>query len=1140
MSLFDVIDKFNSDGVGELSSVAKIKAHDITKSLGKYLKGGLSKFKKDDVLNLVSVLKNYEKNKYYLGNREIIPNQEQRDIINADIHHNIRVIAGAGTGKTTTIMCRIKYQLDNYVTPDKILVLTFNVEARKNLERILNKMIGFDINVEIRTIDSFCRKIIGDFKDDYGQDMWNYSLSELSVIGAEIMKEYGKIISLRYSHVFFDEFQDVNEEQFKILKSFADNGVYLTVIGDDSQNIYQFRGSDNYYIINFDKIFRNTKTFQITTNYRSVAEIIDLANDSIMNNDERIHKIMKTNTDDKGKITLELFKSSKLNPSIINKIRYYVDDLKLDYGDIAILARNSFHLRSIETELEKSEIPYSSLITDKYGDNEKQLIELNKVVISTIHRSKGLEWRVVIMMGVRDIEFPSQMNNNLKNIEEERRLFYVGCTRAKQYLHFMESSKNVPLSRFLAEIKKKLDIKINLKNKEKVSNKMFKFFDFEDKKKNYQLQMVLDSLSGKKLNYMKKQGMILKIKPKEIDFMDVEEKLKLNDEIKKYAFVSDFNIYCKTYFIRELYLLNNSEIRNNNVDNVINSIHLTEDEQKIFNTFNLDHYFKNGELLEDIPKKYERIVTKLIMKLKRYINDDTDGMEIVKENGMKIIKKISSYHYPTFFMNRLKKAYETYCNPKLKSENILEDIYFVSLCKKFNDGRRRLVYRNVYELFKADFEKIKLRIDNLILKFKKNITKHICDIHMTHRYRMNETNVNLFGDMDFIDVNKKTLYLIKCSEKEYTIEYLIELLSQYSLFETDYKTLDIDNFNVDIKKLCVVNLLMGKKYIIPIDDYDSKKLIHYYGELIADDRNGIRDKISDYDEIIKKQESKIDYNDLINSDNLVSRLDDLQSLLFCSVEEIDDNVSNVDLFQHIEIKDYDKKSGYIVLDIENNTVTSDIIQIAYGIYDDNHNMIKKHNSYIKDRFIDWRAKQITGITNDIIREKGEDFYYVMNKFFKDLSKVKYIVGHHVGTDISKIKSNLEYHKITININIDDFEKKDTGNMYRKIYKKSGALEKIYQELFGQKIDNAHDAWVDVKHTQKIFTKMFDEYEAIVKKEKSEEKDIKTKIKKSKNINKKDFLDKQQTIFDDDKKKKKHKNGKMINLGNSSKLNSFFS
>src|SRR5690606_1995249 len=116
--------------------------------------------------------------------------------------------------------------------------------------------------------DSFCYKLKCDFHGGYNLGYGNnqkmtvdYSLSELGAVGKKIMEQYGTEICSQYRYVFFDEFQDVNDNQFQILKQFVKNGCKLTVIGDDAQNIYQFRGSDNYYIINFDKIIPDVKTY---------------------------------------------------------------------------------------------------------------------------------------------------------------------------------------------------------------------------------------------------------------------------------------------------------------------------------------------------------------------------------------------------------------------------------------------------------------------------------------------------------------------------------------------------------------------------------------------------------------------------------------------------------------------------------------------------------------------------------------------------------------------------------------------------------------------------------------------------------------------------------------------------------------
>ncbi len=102
-------------------------------------------------------------------------------MIDAPTNYHLRVLAGAGagtgtgtgtgTGKTTTVCCRIKKLIDSGIHPKNILMLTFNVEACANMKQRLEDMFGFEIDVEIRTIDAFCRKLIFHYKMDSNGDI---------------------------------------------------------------------------------------------------------------------------------------------------------------------------------------------------------------------------------------------------------------------------------------------------------------------------------------------------------------------------------------------------------------------------------------------------------------------------------------------------------------------------------------------------------------------------------------------------------------------------------------------------------------------------------------------------------------------------------------------------------------------------------------------------------------------------------------------------------------------------------------------------------------------------------------------------------------------------------------------------------
>jgi len=348
MSLYNLISSLN------LNITSRDIMYDNIKIISNYLdySQSLSKIKKDDLVKIINSLKSYL-NK----NNEIELDIEQKLIVESNITQNQRIIAGAGSGKTTTVLYRIKFLLDNFITPDRILILTFNRESAQNIRNLINKIFGFNVSLKIYTIDAFCCKLINKYYT--GSNF--YSLSEYCNIGLKIMKDFGKEISSQFKYIFFDEFQDVNDIQFNILKIFVDNGCYLSVIGDDCQNIYQFRGTNNYYIINFDRIISNSHTYFLRSNYRSSKDIIDLANHSISYNQLKVDKLMKSTKEqtNKPKLVINL-NENKTNIYIIKKIKLFISK-GYDYQDIAILSRNTYPLKVMETELTKHNIPHVAL-----------------------------------------------------------------------------------------------------------------------------------------------------------------------------------------------------------------------------------------------------------------------------------------------------------------------------------------------------------------------------------------------------------------------------------------------------------------------------------------------------------------------------------------------------------------------------------------------------------------------------------------------------------------------------------------------------------------------------------------------------------------------------------------------------------
>lgn len=1055
------LDSKKGKGKKIIKDIAKVKPKTITelktdpcvKNLSKYVRGGLSKLSKQGMLDLIDCLKDYEKDRFIVGGREVKPDEEQIQIIDAPPNCNIRVIAGAGTGKTTTIGCRIKRLLDRYTTPDKILVLTFNVEARKNLESMIDRLMGFEIKMEIRTIDSFCYKLKCDFYGGFNTDMINtqnenpvpHSLSELGIVGRKIMEKYGPEISAQYKYVFFDEFQDVNEDQFQILKSFANNGCYLTVIGDDSQNIYQFRGSDNYYIINFDRIIPNVRTYKITTNYRSTKEIVELANNSISNNKDKIHKLMRSNTVESGKIDLTVLETrDEAIDEVMLKIKYYTEEMGLPYDQIAILSRNTFTLKQIETEFEREKIPYVALISDDYSSEFKQLIQENRIVVSTVHKAKGLEWKVVFIVGLADAHFPSHLNNGLKNIEEERRLFYVAATRAKKYLHFVTDAKSVPLSRFLREIENHVDIV--LKSRKIKEKHLFVTDDVCTIKDSYSVTKIIEMMSGRKIEQLRKKKLIPDMK---IDMSQLfTESLFFTDDIKKNVFESDFGIYCDYYLTRKLMVINKQKIRDVHAERILLNLHMTDEEKLIYKKYDLKNCLIKGKIPINVAKNDVKILKELVEKLK--CSMQATGLDAHSIEQL-IAMGVDSYHYPRSFLTKLRESYTRFKDPVNKTEDIDNAVYYVSLCPKFNNERRRLVYREIKELYDENANTVFPRIDDYVEMMKEYDI--LCKLHMHKQYKIEKDTVELIGELDYINISTDTLVDIKCSEGEFKIEWMIQLLIYYSLFRCNPSCTPRYN-SIELNNIAIFNVFTGKFYNMEIpENYPWEELLDFIKDMIADDLKGIREKHEEH----RFWDENVDMSTLINR----------------SHEYENDEISE-DHIETLEFTPNKDATGYIVLDLENNCMNNDIIQLAYIVYTDDNQEVKRVNRYVKDRFADSRSTQLTKITTDMLKKQGVNFRDILIEFVTDLQDVKSICGHHLHTDIAKIRANMVRYKFRTEKDLfEHLQIQDTSTLYRQLNGKgrSITLTDMYKELFGKNIIDAHDALSDVEHTAKCIVEL---------------------------------------------------------------------
>jgi DNA helicase-2/ATP-dependent DNA helicase PcrA len=165
-------------------------------------------------------------------------------------------------------------------------------------------------------------------------------------------------LSNQFMHILVDEYQDTNAIQGAIVDLLASKHRCLAVVGDDSQSIYSFRGASFENIITFRQRYPDVRQYKLETNYRSIVEILSLANASIAHNSRRLPK------------TLRAQRPSGLKPAIVPVEDHYVQarfiaeyvlhllDEGRSLNDIAVLYRSHWHSLEIQLEFQRRNIPF--------------------------------------------------------------------------------------------------------------------------------------------------------------------------------------------------------------------------------------------------------------------------------------------------------------------------------------------------------------------------------------------------------------------------------------------------------------------------------------------------------------------------------------------------------------------------------------------------------------------------------------------------------------------------------------------------------------------------------------------------------------------------------------------------------------
>lgn len=360
----------------------------------------------------------------------------------------IRVIAGAGSGKTRALARRFAYLVNEIgILPGNILCVTFTNKSANEMRQRIHNLTGDNDTGYISTFHSFCvsvlqedshalqypksflvldnsdidsmlkiiyeergltlrnmtfskardmieiRKLIKE--PEYYLDMLNMSLDTLrqkyltatepsDIIFYGYLYQEKKCFGLDYNdlikftlyifeqneavkikwqqrleYIMIDEFQDIDELQYKLMSVLCGYHKNLFIVGDPDQTIYTWRGANVRYLLDFDKIFPSVKTIMMMQNYRSTPQIVSVVNDLIDKNKFRIKKNLMPTIADGRKVICHHADTPEREAMWIAEQIQALHGEGTSYREITVLYRAHYITRIVEEVFLREKIPYA-------------------------------------------------------------------------------------------------------------------------------------------------------------------------------------------------------------------------------------------------------------------------------------------------------------------------------------------------------------------------------------------------------------------------------------------------------------------------------------------------------------------------------------------------------------------------------------------------------------------------------------------------------------------------------------------------------------------------------------------------------------------------------------------------------------
>lgn len=185
---------------------------------------------------------------------------------------------------------------------------------------------------------------------------------DLIMLTVKLLEENPKVLKKytgMFEYLLVDEFQDTNRAQYRLMQLLASQHHNISVVGDDDQSIYHFRGADISNILNFEQDYPKAKVIKLEQNYRSTREILNASGSVIARNEHRKTKQLWTDRTTGDKVCYSVMQNEEEEAKQVARA---MKDLylkgKSEYQDIAVLYRTNVQARAIEDALRAEHIPY--------------------------------------------------------------------------------------------------------------------------------------------------------------------------------------------------------------------------------------------------------------------------------------------------------------------------------------------------------------------------------------------------------------------------------------------------------------------------------------------------------------------------------------------------------------------------------------------------------------------------------------------------------------------------------------------------------------------------------------------------------------------------------------------------------------